>query len=293
MPEDGTEDNRSEIGSGENGEQSGRNIVEVRSEDAYSRRSFDSGGYTSNTFSAYGTDIDDEDELHGGLIDPSSYGSRHKALEVAIKEKTKHFLSLVKMDGILTPTPTRRRLSRRISQKQLKHQSSRELDTQSRRTSMSSMISTREDLAQTDHQEQSVSMPSMASLRVSSESQRSLGGLARRPSAVSSYAMSTSPPQRPTVARRLTTLKRSMSGRSVKGQDEQQNGMLEDVDESDHREGVYDSSKKQRVPSWVRDVFYHSMSHANGFSAIGSSGKRTSSRMRAIRDMLRQYRPTP
>lgn len=53
-------------------------------------------------------------------------------------------------------------------------------------------------------------------------------------------------PQRPG---RSFSLKRTVSGRTVRMTD------AEDVEEmdmrQDRREGVYDSSKKQRVPSWV------------------------------------------
>lgn len=207
-----------------------------------SRRSFEStaGGYTSGGHSTAGTDAEDED--YPKLIDASAYGSRHKALEVALKEKTKKFLSLVKMDKALSSSPSRKLLS---ASKRLREKPSQEFDASSRRTSLSSIASLDPPTPITDQ----------GAPRLSSSTDRAvpspLGG-PRRPSEAS--ALSSSPNQ--PVARRFSALKRSISGRSSiqdgRSGDSHELGP-EDIDDNvDYREGVYDSSKKQRVPSWVR-----------------------------------------
>jgi hypothetical protein len=209
-----------------------------------SRRSFEStaGGYTSAGPSTVGTDGEGEEEDFSTSVDASAYGSRHKALEVALKEKTKKFLSLVKMDKALSPSPSRKRLHRSVS-KRLREKPSQDFDATSRRTSVSSLASL----------EPSTPIPD-APPRFSTSSDRSalpLGPL-RRPSDTS--FMSTSPNQ-PAIGRRFSVLKRTVSGRSST-QDGRSGDSHEinpdDIDENvDMREGVYDSSKKQRVPSWV------------------------------------------
>jgi hypothetical protein len=68
------------------------------------RESMDS----ARTLSNLSTDLDSDPDDDHRNIDPSAYGSKHKAFEVALKTKTKHLLSLVKMDGILTPSHGRR-----------------------------------------------------------------------------------------------------------------------------------------------------------------------------------------
>lgn len=209
-----------------------------------SRRSFEStaGGYTSAGPSTVGTDAEDED--FSTSVDASAYGSRHKALEVALKEKTKKFLSLVKMDKALSPSPSRKRLGRSSSKKVIE-KASQNFEATSRRTSMSSIASL----------EPSMPIPEQAP-RFSNSSERSAIpplGPPRRPSDAS--FMSSSPNQ--PLGRKFSVLKRSISGRSStqdgKSGDSHEFGTtMEDIDEGvDTREGVYDSSKKQRVPSWV------------------------------------------
>jgi hypothetical protein len=215
-----------------------------------SRRSFESsgaGGYTSAGPSTAGTDAED-DEGFSTPVDASAYGSRHKALEVALKEKTKKFLGLVKMDKVLSPSPSRRKLARAASIKR-KEKPEAGFDFNSRRTSVSSLASLEP------------STPILAEIpgRISTSSNRSIAehalGPPRRPSDAS--WMSTSPNQ-PT-RRRFSVLKRTVSSRSSnndgRSADSHEPAAAEDIDDNvDYREGVYDSSKKQRVPSWVRGV---------------------------------------
>jgi hypothetical protein len=197
-------------------------------DDIPSRRSLD-----STATSTAGTDFDDDDsdDVHRG-IDASAYGSRHKALEVALKSKTKHLLSLVKMDGILATSPGRRGLGRRMSMKRKGQGQAQDMDNSSRRTSMSSMRS------MPDEEERSHAEPV---------------DIPPRAPGLSPVVGSASPPQ--PLMRRIT-LRRTVSGKTVK--DESRSGGegpeadAVDWDSSiDVREGVYDSSKKQRVPSWV------------------------------------------
>ncbi|ORY22769.1 hypothetical protein BCR39DRAFT_550917 [Naematelia encephala] len=204
--------------------------------DVASRRSFDSAGLLSTA----GTDVDDDDDLVLGTVDPSSYGSRHKAFEVAVKSKTKQLLSLVKMDGILTPSSSKKRLSKRSSQKMLRNKRSTEFDPYSRRTSVSSMHSSRVEA------EVEESQP-----RTSTSTYMSIDQ-PRRPSDASTWM--SSPPTRP-AGRKLSVLKRTMSGRSDR--EDADGASTPHVDDwVDHREGVYDSSKKQRVPSWCDRVLW-------------------------------------
>ena len=212
-----------------------------------SRRSFESnggGGYTSAGPSTAGTDMDDEEDFSTS-VDASAYGSRHKALEVALKEKTKRFLGLVKMDKVLSPSPSRKKLARAAAQKR-KEKSPAEFDFNSRRTSVSSMASV----------EPTTPVPTEAPGRISTSSNRSIAehalGPPRRPS--DSSWMSTSPNQ--PMRRRFSVLKRTVSSRSSNNDGRSADShepAAEDIDDNvDYREGVYDSSKKQRVPSWVR-----------------------------------------
>jgi hypothetical protein len=243
--------------------------------EAAERRSLESvTGYTSGAPSAMGTDYDEDDAESpyvGGHSQP-----KHRAFEVVIKEKSKHFLSMIKMDGILTPSPSRRR-NRKKAEHQLQHQPFKDSETLSRRTSLSSMRSS-------PHIEQSL-MPSISTSnegepRKSMSSSRSANNpdepisfdFARRPSASSRPG---SPP-RPQLARRFTILKRTVSGRVVKTEGDLEAEHPEDaVDVTvDTREGVYDSSKKQRVPSWVSWMWCRADD-----SAIAYCGKRTSYRI--------------
>jgi hypothetical protein len=73
----------------------------------------------------------------------------------------------------------------------------------------------------------------------------SFNGDLRRPS-VASSRLTASPPQRAPPVRRMSILKRTVSGRSINANEGE-----EAEPEEDTREGIYDTSKKQRVPSWV------------------------------------------
>ena len=215
-----------------------------------SRRSIDSngGGYTSAGPSTAGTDADDNED-YSTSVDASAYGSRHKALEVALKEKTKHFLSFVKMDKVLSPSPSRRKLGRSGSRK-VKEKQSQDFDYNSRRTSVSSMASLEPPMPISEPLP--VGRPSTSSNRSNAES---LGFVPPRRPSDASWA-STSPNQ-PMIRRRFSVLKRTVSSRSSNndGKSGDSHEQLDDIDETiDQREGVYDTSKKQRVPSWVREV---------------------------------------
>ena len=248
--------------------------------DSASRRSFESAGYTSMAPSTAGTDIEEdaEDEPHRP-IDYSAYGSRHKAFEVALKEKTKRFLGLVKMDSILTPSPSGRKIRRHTSRKSLADQECHELDTASRRTSMSSMTSARDYACRSETAAESmpqVCMPSASPVEAQSlhETETCLS-LPRHPS------MSTAAPSpRLPLVRRFSGMKRTISGRSVKmdGDGDCDENSGEGFDDSvDNREGVYDSSKKQRVPSWVSEIVVIGLTSA---SATGCSGRHISTQTR-------------
>lgn len=95
------------------------------------------------------------------------------------------------------------------------------------------------------------------------------GGRLRRPT-IGSQAQA-SPPR----AGRSFSLKRTMSGRSAKlGTSLGSSAVFDEAE--DNREGVYDSSKKQRVPSWVGHVRMETRNKrgsADVGSAIGYCGK--------------------
>lgn len=214
--------------------------------DSQSRRSFSS---ERPSFTGTDEDSDVRSEKH---IDSTAYGSRHKALEVAIKSKTKKFLSYCKLD-VLARDKDKDGEKRKRNISGGLGKSPRESVDVSRRTSMSSVVSFHSRLApptplldalSTPPQNMSVPLP----LPITPSS---YNGDVRRPS-VASSRLTASPPQRPPPARRMSILKRTVSGRSVN------TGEGEEVDmEEDTREGIYDTSKKQRVPSWV------SCSHEN------------------------------
>jgi len=266
VPEADTEEH--EDGSGHNAGQGSDDDVRTIA----SRRSFESngGGYTSAGPSTVGTDVD-EDEDFSTSVDASAYGSRHKALEVALKEKTKRFLGLVKMDKVLSPSPSRRKLARSASKKH-KEKPPAEFDFDSRRTSVSSLASL----------EPATPIGGEAAGRTSTSSNRPMAdhefGPPRRPSDAS--WMSTSPNQ--PVRRRFSVLKRTVSSRSSNndGRSGDSHELApEDIDENvDYREGVYDSSKKQRVPSWVRRLWSLEARKLT-YSATGSCGSRSSHRI--------------
>ena len=206
-----------------------------------SRRSFEStNGFTSAGPSTAGTDA--EDDEFATSVDASAYGSRHRAFEAAIKAKTKTWLSLVKMDKVLTPSPSSRRILGRSGSKKIKEKKSQEFDYESRRTSISSIASLEPPGARGENFGARTSMSSVRPLDPSAPP--------RRPSDASFLSSSPNQPMR-----RFSMLKRSMSGRSSTqdGRSGDSHELCaEDIDESmDIREGVYDTSKKQRVPSWV------------------------------------------
>lgn len=221
--------------------------------DIASRRSLDSSGYASMTQSTTGTDVEDDDADDDKRVDASAYGSKHRAFEAALKQKTKRFLGLVKMDGILTPSPSQRKLTRRTSRKRLEHKRSQEFDSSSRRTSMSSMASARECYPSRPHTPLEIDRSLYKPPRPVGESQDDsilpAPNLLRKPCSAAAGIS----PRRP-IARRISGLKRNVSGLSMRqdDHDETWDSALEGFDNTaDNREGVYDSSKKQRVPSWV------------------------------------------
>ena len=208
--------------------------------DSQSRRSFSS---ERPSFTATDEESDARSEKH---IDASAYGSRHKALEVAIKSKTKKFLSYCKMDSVLSKDKDKNREGKRK-----RHVSGglgkppRESDDVSRRTSMSSVTSFQSRLAPPTPLMEAPSTPPQSLPVPLPVTPNSYNGDMRRPS-VASSRLTASPPQRPPPVRRMSILKRTVSGRSVNtGENE------EGDQEEDNREGIYDTSKKQRVPSWV------------------------------------------
>lgn len=202
------------------------------------RRSFESYMQSTTTSAApsiIGTEVDDDSDSDiAPVIGAGAYGSKHRALEVAVKEKTKHFLAIMKLDSVLTPKKKGRRADRVVSTDM-----TTDFDYGSRRTSISSLASVRHDRhngAPLATNEETFSPPSDAHSSAdvhgtSFGSSMSGIGLPKRPS-------------------RFASLKRSVSGRSVKKGDDEY--PLGDEDEMpDIREGKYDTSKKQRVPSWV------------------------------------------
>ncbi|WWD01539.1 hypothetical protein V866_008484 [Kwoniella sp. B9012] len=233
----------------------------------FSRRSFESSRYTSGA----GTDIDDEsDDM------PMTYRNhQHRPFEVALKEKTRHFLGLVKMDGILTASPGRRlgkrtSVKRKISVRRRRDHHEDQYMDDSRRTSISSFVS------QPDTDRPSTPTGSDGNRRVSTSSRfdgsnedhhgrksspASNGLVPPNYANRSDSGYSSSPPRdkdRPPVfTRRLSIMKRTMSNKSVKDVNTPEDEDEEEViDEVDRREGVYDTSKKQRVPSWCDRVLW-------------------------------------
>ena len=116
------------------------------------RRSFESSvrstvETTDHEREADGDDDDGRSEKH---IDASAYGSRHKALEVAIKSKTKKWLSYVKMDTVLANRKSVRKRDRTVSVTRSNghsHVYPKDFDQASRRTSVSSFVSTQTRLS--------------------------------------------------------------------------------------------------------------------------------------------------
>ena len=209
-----------------------------------SRRSFDSSVYHSRVPSTAGTDMSDAESLYRQPVDSSAYGSKHKALEVAIKSKTKRLLGIVKMDGVFGHSP--KRSSKRIS-RNLENGDGRpsaEFDAQSRRTSVSSIATV---LSQDQHEAVLSNPPETP---IDGGDGMPVDPEPNRPRAASSVSDAVRPkPRRKLTLKRAGTFRRRAN---TEGEDRQD--VLEDddeFDETDRREGVYDSSKKQRVPSWV------------------------------------------
>ena len=226
--------------------------VESRA-DLATRRSFDSVSGTSVAQSTIGTDLDegeDEDADRHYAVDSSAYGSRHKAFEVAFKQKTKRLLGLVKMDGILTPSSNRQELRIRTARQRYAHKRSQDFDRVSRQASFSSLASGQNDRS---FWAEDLAVPAPLPTANLASHQNTDGPSFDLQRSASSALLGTSP--RLPLARRLSGLKRTVSGRSIRGTGRP--GMIddpacEDMDDlTDHREGVYDSSRKQRVPSWV------------------------------------------
>jgi hypothetical protein len=208
--------------------------------DGQSRRSFSS---ERPSFTGTGTD-DDSDVRSEKHIDASAYGSRHKALEVAIKSKTKKFLSYCKLDVLARDKDKDGGKRKRNVSGGLGKPPCESVDV-SRRTSMSSVASFHSRLAPPTPKLEEPSTPPQSLPVPLPVTPNSYNGDMRRPS-VTSSRLTASPPQRPPPVRRMSILKRTVSGRSVN------TGETDEVDmEEDNREGIYDTSKKQRVPSWV------------------------------------------
>ncbi|KAK4687734.1 hypothetical protein P7C73_g2391, partial [Tremellales sp. Uapishka_1] len=219
-------------------------------EEVTTRRSLDleSNGYTSAAPSGAATDAEDDFDspiTPGGTRNPPS----HRGFETAIKEKSKHFLSMLKMDGILTPSsPKKKTWITHRQEEEFRHPSQQ---SNSRRTSLSSMRSFPQSQSAYDPGE-------LGRMSLSSE---------RRPSLSLSRAspppQASAPQKDQPIVRRFSALKRSVSGRSVprvagEGKTGEEGEEVDDpLDDSvDTRLGVYDSSKKQRVPSWCDRVLW-------------------------------------
>ena len=206
--------------------------------DTQSRRSF-----SSERPSFAGTD-DDSDFRSEKHIDSTAYGSRHKALEVAIKSKTKKFLSYCKLDVLARDKDKDDGKRKRNISGGLGRPPRESVDV-SRRTSMSSVVSFQSRLAPPTPAMEVPSTPPQTLPIPLPMTPTSYNGDMRRPS-IASSRLTASPPQRPPPVRRMSILKRTVSGRSVN------TGEGDEVDmDADTREGIYDTSKKQRVPSWV------------------------------------------
>lgn len=259
-------------------------------EEDYGRQSFESSRYTSGVASTVGTDAeednsdaDSEPRSHHSHNHRQHHHQQHKAFESALKEKTRHLLGLVKMDGILTGSPGRRNhnsnnsdnnnIGRRVSNRKRGESTStarrerrkEEQDRneyESRRASMSSFASTNIGTEYTTEPDIGrLSNSSYRSIRnpTASSQDDHLGIPSKTDRSVTSHS-SASPPSyagdwtKPPFTRRLSGMKRTSSSKSVYRELEEGDDLDNDLD-IDRREGVYDSSKKQRVPSWVRVFF--------------------------------------
>lgn len=259
-------------------------------EEDYRRQSFESSRYTSGVASTMGTDAEEDDS--DADSEPRSHHShhhhhQHKAFESALKEKTRHFLGLVKMDGILAGSPGKRNnnnnnggnnnnnIGRRVSsrrrgeststaRRERREEEQDRNEYESRRASMSSLASTNfgTEYTTTEPDIGRVSNSSYRSIRnpTASSQDDHLGIPSKTDKSVTSHG-SASPPSyagdstKPPFTRRLSGMKRTSSSKSVHRELEEGEDLDNDLD-IDRREGVYDSSKKQRVPSWCDRVLW-------------------------------------
>lgn len=237
------------------------------------RRSLESNRTRGGPPSLAGTD---GDELSEGSPNPglsqsalnSAYNS-HRPLDIAIKEKTKKFFNVVKLgvSGQSSSSLARRISLRRSSARKQEdvdaplappHPVYHDADLASRRTSLSSAISITDEASSREDAQRVPPLlipgaahgaPDRGMLAASPMSIEGDSRL-RAESVTSSAPFSSSPPN---GQPRKFGLKRTVSGKSFKGStsidDDDARGSI-DMEE-DTREGVYDTSKKQRVPSWV------------------------------------------
>ncbi|ODO03460.1 hypothetical protein L198_02307 [Cryptococcus wingfieldii CBS 7118] len=243
-----------------------------RSDDDYDRRrSFESSRYSGMASTTAGTDFDDSDDDE----EPQASAQQLKQFEHVFKEKTRHLLELVKMDGILTTSPAKKERKRQMSNRRRgfssagqdrREERERELEreeeelrdrwgNESRRTSMSSFVS---NAIEDDNRRTSAS--SYRSVRAgpsSYEGHLNVPGTSNRSD--NSHS-SFSPPKfdqglgKPPFARKMSVMKRNPSGKSFKDFEEEEDDEFEMG--LDRREGIYDTSKKQRVPSWCDRVLW-------------------------------------
>ncbi|WVO12758.1 hypothetical protein L204_100366 [Cryptococcus depauperatus] len=234
------------------------NHLSIQAEDVH-RQSFDSSQYNS------GIDIESDS-------DNNTYQHRSQPrTKNALREKTRHLLGLVKMNGILTPSPRRRKGRMRgmslRSTRNMKNQA-REGDTwedrngwESRRTSLSSLASTyhgteyTEYTADTDNRPISfssfISARDLASSSIYGDS-HDRPGLARSDT-LHDLTYSAKASGKPFLEKTISLIKRTSSSKSIRESAEDESDFEMDLD---RREGVYDSSKKQRVPSWCDRVLW-------------------------------------
>ncbi|KAL7422221.1 hypothetical protein Q5752_002867 [Cryptotrichosporon argae] len=278
-------DSSSDVAEPERGQLTAR--ADTGDDDYPDRRSLDSSVYTYGGHSVNGhddDDVDDDDDYDDN--DLSASWTRHNARQGVhaaaheIKEKGKHFLGLLKMDRIagagpgtggLGHSPRARRVTRHVSRKSLQTPgaAAREPDRESRRTSMSSFRSLRDDEARSDDDDDddddderplrpgpghapSAAAPALASSASTLGTAPAGAPEGRRGSVASLAAGKGESPHG--IQRKLSVLKRNVSGRVRPDSPED-----DDFDDTvDNRVGVYDTSKKQRVPSWCDRVLFKS-----------------------------------
>ena len=222
---------------------------------------------SSSMRSAARSDTEGEDDVQERHIDPSAYGSRHKALEVALKSKTKHFLTLCKMDGVFGTSPTSKSkpsLMQRQASAKLRHDFGH-----GRTASLSSVTSDSPSITTPSQPIPTKTEPNGGYMNGSAQpmaagpsswSQKSYlstdtSEYPRAPLSSSSVSRSVSTSRKGLM--RLPSVRRAPSMKSTKSKTYADGGAGaqddedDSDDEEDRREGVYDSSKKQRVPSWV------------------------------------------